>query len=140
MTAPPIHGTLEAALYVDDLGAAEIFYAQVIGLAPMGKVAGRHVFFRVGNSVLLVFNPNATIRPAAPGARLPVPVHGTKGQGHYCFAVAADDLDHWKRHLEAAGIRIEADFCWPNGARSIYVRDPAGNSVEFAEPRLWFPA
>ena len=26
---------------------------------------------------------------------------------------------------------------WPNGARSIYVRDPAGNSLEFAEPALW---
>ena len=42
----------------------------------------------------------------------------------------------------AAGVAIEADFRWPGGdgvpgARSIYVRDPAGNSVEFAEPRLW---
>ena len=27
---------------------------------------------------------------------------------------------------------------WPNGARSLYFRDPAGNSVEIAEPRLWF--
>ena len=28
-----------------------------------------------------------------------------------------------------------------NGVRSIYVRDPAGNSVELTEPRLWdFPA
>ena len=31
-----------------------------------------------------------------------------------------------------------ADFQWPNGARSIYFRDPAGNSIEIAEPRLWF--
>jgi hypothetical protein len=35
------------------------------------------------------------------------------------------------------GFPVEADFRWPNEARSIYVRDPAGNSVEFAEPRLW---
>ena len=26
---------------------------------------------------------------------------------------------------------------WPNGARSIYFRDPAGNSLECAEPGLW---
>ena len=40
-------------------------------------------------------------------------------------------------HLEGAGIAIEADFEWPGGGRSLYVRDPAGNSVEFAEPRIW---
>ena len=138
MTAPPVQGTLEAALYVDDLDAAEMFYQKLIGLEPVGKVAGRHVFFRVGASVLLIFNPEATARPAAAGARLPVPVHGTKGSGHYCFSVAAADLDRWRGYLEALGIAIEADFRWPNGARSIYVRDPAGNSVEFAEPGLWF--
>ena len=32
---------------------------------------------------------------------------------------------------------IEADFRWPNGARSIYVRDPAGNSIELADPAIW---
>ena len=37
----------------------------------------------------------------------------------------------------AAGLAVEAEFDWPNGARSLYLRDPAGNSVEFAEPRLW---
>jgi hypothetical protein len=34
-------------------------------------------------------------------------------------------------------VAIEADFEWPKGGRSIYFRDPAGNSVEFAEPRIW---
>ncbi|TIR45476.1 MAG: glyoxalase/bleomycin resistance/extradiol dioxygenase family protein, partial [Mesorhizobium sp.] len=23
------------------------------------------------------------------------------------------------------------------GGRSIYIRDPSGNSIEFAEPRIW---
>ena len=39
--------------------------------------------------------------------------------------------------LQAAGVEIDTSFDWPNGARSLYVRDPAGNSVEFAEPWLW---
>jgi len=39
--------------------------------------------------------------------------------------------------LDAARIAIEADFEWPGGGRSVYVRDPAGNSVEFAEARIW---
>ncbi len=39
--------------------------------------------------------------------------------------------------LEAEGVAIEADFRWPNGARSLYFRDPAGNSLECAEAKLW---
>ena len=53
------------------------------------------------------------------------------------FAADAAALKAWHERLESAGIEIEADFEWPNGARSIYVRDPAGNSIEFAEPKLW---
>lgn len=137
MGTPPILGTLESALYAPDLLAAEAFYAGILGLPVVLRQPGRHVFFRVGGSILLVFDPAATARPAPPGARLPVPAHGAEGPGHYCFAVAAGALAAWRAHLEAAGIAIEADFRWPNGARSLYVRDPAGNSVEFADPALW---
>ncbi|WP_347313637.1 VOC family protein [Defluviimonas sp. SAOS-178_SWC] len=137
MSAPAILGTLESALYTDDLDAAERFYAGTLGLKVVTRQAGRHVFFRVGGAILLVFDPRATAHPPRPDARIPVPAHGANGPGHFCFSVAAEALDNWRRHLEAAGIEIEADFRWPNGARSIYVRDPAGNSVEFAEPALW---
>ncbi|OYX41839.1 MAG: glyoxalase/bleomycin resistance/extradiol dioxygenase family protein [Rhodobacterales bacterium 32-67-9] len=137
MTAPAILGTLESALYADDLDAAERFYAGVLGLKVVTRQAGRHVFFRTGASILLVFDPRATVHPPRPEAPIRVPPHGARGAGHYCFSVAAEALDDWRRHLEAAGVAIEADFRWPNGARSIYVRDPAGNSVEFAEPALW---
>jgi hypothetical protein len=34
-------------------------------------------------------------------------------------------------------VAIEADFEWPKGGRSIYFRDPAGNCLEFAEPKIW---
>lgn len=138
MTAPPLLGTLESALYADDLAAAERFYAGTIGLKVITRQDGRHVFFAVGSSVLLIFNPEATKNPPAPDARLPVPAHGARGAGHFCFSVAAEMLDDWRAHLEAQGVGIEADFRWPGGARSIYIRDPAGNSVEFAEPALWF--
>ena len=43
----------------------------------------------------------------------------------------------WRQRLEAKGVAIEADFEWPGGGRSIYFRDPAGNCLEFAEPRIW---
>ena len=127
---------LESAVYAADLAAAEAFYAGLLGLTVIAKVPGRHVFFRVGAGVLLVFNPEATVVPSLNPA-LPVPTHGARGQGHVCFAASRDEIADWHRRLAAAGVEVEAEFDWPNGARSLYVRDPAGNSVEFAEPGLW---
>lgn len=139
--APPRIGTLESALYAGDLDAAEAFWRDIIGLRVFQKVPGRHVFFRVAEGqpaqVLLVFNPAATRKPPAPDARLPVPPHGAEGEGHYCLAVAPEAMDGWRAHLEGAGVAIEADFRWPNGRRSIYFRDPAGNSIELADPAIW---
>ncbi|WP_299839081.1 VOC family protein [uncultured Paracoccus sp.] len=138
---PPQLGTLESALYVDDLDAAVAFWQGVIGLPCFQRVPNRHAFFRVAEGprpqVLLVFRADVTEHPPAPDARLPVPPHGTRGPGHYCLAAALETLDRWRAHLEASGIAIEADFHWPNGARSIYFRDPAGNSIEIADPAIW---
>lgn len=128
---------LESALYVADLDAAEAFYAGVLGLERIAKVDGRHVFFRCGSGILLLFQPEATMVPPAADARLPVPPHGAHGQGHLCFSASADELDRWKTHLEARGVAIEAEFEWPQGGRSVYFRDPSGNSLEFAESRIW---
>ncbi|CAH2398844.1 VOC family protein [Mesorhizobium ventifaucium] len=128
---------LESALYVTDLDAAEKFYSGVLGLDLLGKVDGRHLFFRCGDSVLLIFNAEATKVPPARDARLKVPPHGTVGDGHLCFAASADEIVRWKAHLETKKIAIESEFEWPQGGRSIYIRDPSGNSIEFAEPRIW---
>jgi catechol 2,3-dioxygenase-like lactoylglutathione lyase family enzyme len=134
--APPARGVLEAAVYAEDLDAADAFYGGVLGLERIQRVGGRHVFFRAGAQVVLVFNPAETVKP--PGnPRLPVPPHGAEGEGHLCLAAPAEEIDAWRARLEAAGVEIEADFAWPNGARSIYFRDPAGNSLEIAEPWLW---
>lgn len=131
------HAILESALYVTDLDAAEAFYGEVMGLERIAKVVGRHVFFRCGQGVLLIFNAQATRQPPSPQARLPVPPHGTTGQGHLCFAATAAEIGQWKATLEGKGIVIEADFEWPMGGRSIYFRDPDGNSLEIAEPKIW---
>ncbi len=128
---------LESALYVTDLDAAERFYREVLGLELILKAEGRHVFFRCGKGVLLLFNAEATRNQPTPGAKLPIPPHGTTGEGHLCFAATADEIVRWKALLETKGIAIEADFQWPNVGRSIYIRDPSGNSIEFAEPRIW---
>ena len=127
---------LETALYTRDLAAAKAFYGGFLGLQVIAEVAGRHVFFRVGAGVLLVFDPDATEVPSHNPA-LPVPVHGARGAGQVCFAASRVEIAGWRERLTTAGVEVEAEFDWPNGARSLYVRDPGGNSVEFAEPGLW---
>lgn len=129
-------GILETTLCARDLAAMEAFYRDVLGFEPFAKMPGRHVFYHCGDQVLLIFNPDASRVPPKPGG-LPVPPHGTDGQGHVCFRATASEIEDWRRNLEAHGVAIEADFEWPGGGRSIYFRDPAGNCLEFAEPRIW---
>ncbi len=81
---------LESALYVTDLDAAEAFYRDVLELERTAKVDGRHAFFRCGQGVLLLFNAEATKHAPPPDAKLPVPPHGTVGQGQLCFSATAD--------------------------------------------------
>lgn len=127
---------LETALYAEDLEATAVFYEDVLGLERLAEAPGRHVFFRVDGAVLLLFRPAATEIPPPDGA-LAVPPHGARGPGHVCFAASAGDLDAWARRLAEHGVAIEARVDWPQGGRSLYFRDPAGNSLEVAEPRIW---
>jgi catechol 2,3-dioxygenase-like lactoylglutathione lyase family enzyme len=72
-------GILETVLYAKDLVAAEAFYRDALGMEPFTRVAGRHLFYRCGDQVLLIFNPDATRVPPARDA-LPVPPHGMDGE------------------------------------------------------------
>ncbi len=136
MVESPLEGILETALYAGDLDAAEAFYEGTLGLEKITRAGNRHVFFRCGPGVLLIFNPDETVKPPEAGA-LPVPPHAMQGQGHACFRVSKDNIDVMAEKLKAAGVAIESDFHWPNGGRSIYFRDPAGNSLECAEAIIW---
>lgn len=134
--AGPLEGILETALYAGDLDAAEAFYGEVLGLERVLRHGNRHVFFRCGPGILLIFNPEESEKPPTAGA-LPVPPHGVRGSGHACFRIAGTAFEEVLSRLEKANVTVEADFHWPNGARSIYFRDPAGNSLECAEASLW---
>jgi catechol 2,3-dioxygenase-like lactoylglutathione lyase family enzyme len=123
---------LETCLYVDDLSVAEIFYSQILGVNAFSRVENRHVFFRCGQNMLLLFNPIQTAK-----AEGNIPAHGAHGPGHVAFALSADEFEAGREHLHRHGVLIEAEITWPSGGRSLYFRDPAGNSLEFATPQVW---
>jgi catechol 2,3-dioxygenase-like lactoylglutathione lyase family enzyme len=133
---PPLARVLESCLCVTDLAAAERFYAEVLGLTLYAKQDGRHVFFRCGKQMVLLFDAAAASQPASHGG-LDVPTHGTTGEGHLCFAVHEADLGGWLARLKQYGVALEKDLLWPGGGRSLYFRDPSGNSLELATPRIW---
>jgi catechol 2,3-dioxygenase-like lactoylglutathione lyase family enzyme len=122
---------LETALYADDLDQAEAFYKSVLGLNLFAKEAGRHLFFKFDDQMLLIFNPARTSEESE------IAPHGAHGPGHVAFAVPMSQMDVWEGRLKEAGVEIEKDVLWPKGARSLYFRDPAGNCLELASPLLW---
>jgi catechol 2,3-dioxygenase-like lactoylglutathione lyase family enzyme len=132
-----IDAVLETCLYAGDLDAAERFYAGVLELPIVARVPERHLFLRCGVGMLLVFDPARTATSAGQVGGVAVPSHGAHGAGHVCFRVEDGSLPAWRARLEAAAVAIEAEIEWPRGGASLYVRDPAGNSVELAPARIW---
>jgi catechol 2,3-dioxygenase-like lactoylglutathione lyase family enzyme len=130
-------GILETVLYAPNLDRCVDFYRRAIGLTPFATEANRHVFFRCGDAVFLLFNPDTTSMVQTTVAGAPIPLHGARGAGHVAFRIAAAELPAWRAHLIANGVAIETEVHWPGGGQSIYVRDPAGNSVELATAAVW---
>jgi len=135
VTPPPPARVYETVLYGDDLAALVAFYRDVLGLRLVEPMDELGAAFRLADgAILLVFD---RVRSAAAGRT--VPSHGTDGPGHAAFAVTAESLDDWRAALTGADVPIEQDLEWRQGGRSVYVRDPAGNSVELAAGELWPP-
>ena len=126
---------METCLYVDDLEAAEKFYTEVIGLDVIVRRQDRHVFFRIGDAMYLLFNPKITAN--ADSSSNAVPTHGAHGSGHVAFAMQEDEIDAWREHLLKHNVEIEKELTWSRGGFSIYFRDPAGNCLELVTSGTW---
>lgn len=133
MSGRRITGIYETVLYADDVAAMKTFYEDVLGLRLIDGPDALSAAFRLPDGgVLLVFD---AARSGEPGR--PVPSHGARGPGHVAFRVPAGALEEWRAALDAAGVPVERDVEWPRGGRSLYVRDPAGNSVELTPGGIW---
>lgn len=126
----------ETILYCPEppgLVAAGRFYKDVLGLRPIKEDAALLDAFRLPQGgVLLLFDPHAAIKPGRE-----VPSHGGIGPGHVAFSIESGSYDQWRAWLEEHRVAVEQEMIWKTGAKSIYVRDPAGNSVELVEGEIW---
>ena len=126
-----INQILETCLYVSDIKKATAFYQALFDLEPYAVENNRHVFFRIGDCMLLLFNSAVTKKGGS------VPAHGVTGQGHVAFTIEHRKLQFWRNRLEEQNIEIEQEYVWPSAGKSIYFRDPFMNSIELATSDTW---
>lgn len=135
-TVPRSSGVLETSLYVEDLDRSGAFYARVFGFTSFFADERMCAMEVPNEQVLLLFRHGMTDTPApAPGGLIP-PHHG-RGALHLCFAIPFGELAAWEEHLRRQEVPIESRLDWPQGATSLYFRDPDGHSLEVATPGLW---
>lgn len=132
-----ISGILETCLYAENLNEAKLFYSVFPGIEFISEETGRHVFFKCGDAMLLIFNPNHTSIKQTQINNSSIPLHGAKGEGHIAFSMNEKDLDEWREFLSDNRIPVESEVTWPNDSVSLYFRDPAGNSLELVSPKIW---
>ena len=118
----------EVALRVRDLDTMQDFYERVVGLELMKRFRAS-AFFKIDEGygghtrVLVLFD-----RSEEPGYQAPAPA--TTSVDHLAFEIDVADFDREKRRIEELGGSLwTAEHAWVHW-RSLYVKDPEGNTVE----------
>jgi len=114
-----IQGVYEVAIKVRDLGAAESFYRDVLGLEVGLRDARRPwVFMRAGAGGMVVLQEQADVP-----------------QQHFAFTVSGADIDAAAAELRRRGVAADGPVAheWIP-ARSLYFADPDGHDVELCAP------
>jgi catechol 2,3-dioxygenase-like lactoylglutathione lyase family enzyme len=119
----------EIALRVNDLDAMQAFYQDVIGLKLLRRFPDA-AFFKIADGygghtqILALFDRSRQSGYAGLSA-------AQTTVDHLAFTIAREDFESERARLEALGCKLEfADHDWVHW-RSLYVRDPEGNNVEF---------
>ena len=132
-STPALSGVFETVLYADAVPETARFFQIMLGLSPLRPPTQNAAIFRLNSeSMLLIFDPNWS-EQSGRGA----PTHGSRGPGHIALRIPGDSYEAWKAKLSSLNIPIETEVNWEHGGRSIYLRDPAGNSIELAAGDVW---
>ncbi|HXD90343.1 MAG TPA: VOC family protein [Candidatus Binataceae bacterium] len=112
-------------LEVADLGRAERFYTEVLGLTIVARF-GDQVLLQCGDQNLALFRVvRPPLDPAARRDRITHPL----GKGHHAFRVCREDFTAAQDRLTAAGVEIAPTIDWGDHDCR-YFLDPDGNLLE----------
>lgn len=126
-----IKGIKETCLYVKDLDKCADFYHNLLSFPIISKVKGRHVFFRVGNDVLLCFISAITKNETS------LPPHYAEGKQHIAFEVSRLDYESTKQAISNNNIPIIHEQSWQRDYKSFYFEDPDGHVLEIVPEGMW---
>jgi uncharacterized protein (TIGR02246 family) len=127
---PPLHGLLEAALYVENVDRAVHFYQTVLGFEIIDQDDRLCALGVAKRQILLVCQKEAS-------KSLPARAHHASGRQHVCFAIPTEAFDEWQTRLQEHAVAVEATQIWSRGGRSLYFRDPDQHLIELASPGVW---
>jgi len=130
-------GIVETALYTDDLDAMQDFYQSKLGLSLIAGTKGRSLFFKIGRTMLIIFDRSYTIDQSNTVNGNIIPPHATTGDGHLAFEALNGEYEKRKQEIIDLDIEIESEISWPSGKLSFYFRDPSGHSIEIVEHAFW---
>ena len=125
MNRPAHAGLRHLALNVRDMDAMKRFYIDLLGFAVEWEPDPDNIYLSSGIDNVALHR--ASLAPASEGAK------GAKGALDHLGIIVRKpaDVDAWAAFLEAEGVTILAKpRTHRDGARSCYVRDPDGNSVQ----------
>jgi len=121
----------ETCIYFHDLEKAKDFYSGKLDLPIISYVRQKHIFFRVGSSVLLCFNPDDSAQKKSP------PGHSGFGKYHFAFEVKREEYEVHKAKIRELGINIIDAVIWDTGQESFYFEDPEGHVLEIVPEGIW---
>jgi glyoxylase I family protein len=117
----PVTGVSELVLRVEDLAAAEAFYAGVLGLPVVERWAKREaIWVMAGDRTRIGLWRGDQVGLA-----------GGRGGSHVHFAMhlPAEHVDATRERLDAHGCPVE-EITFSGAGHALYVTDPDGNVVE----------
>ena len=116
---PPVLSLRHVALNVIDLEAAVRFYTDVLGMRLEWQPDADNAYLTSGSDNLALH-------------RVAVVAPEQGALDHLGFLVPrSEEVDAWAERLQAAGVALAAPpKTHRDGARSLYLRDPAGNLLQ----------
>jgi glyoxylase I family protein len=114
-------------VYVSDLGRAERFYTEILGMTVQMRLPDQ-VLLRYGDGACALFFKPGRV----PGGR--EEIEDPLGKAHHAFRVDAADLARARALFEARGIPYHAPIDWGDH-ECLYFLDPDGNLLELVAYR-----